>query len=310
MSESAFTVAVAVLVNLAIALAKFVAAFFTGSAAMLAEAIHSTVDTGNEALLLLGLHRSRKPADDRHPFGYGQEIYFWSLVVAVVIFGFGGGAAISEGAWRLAEPPYPLEHVLWNYVILGIALVFESISWSVAFRAVRSEHPGVSIFRAVRRSKDPSRFVVLFEDTAAIAGLLIALVIGTILAVRFPQARLDAIASILIGLLLVITAVFLMSKTRSLLIGESAGEELVKGIRAVLEADNRVAGVDRILTAQMAPENVLLNLDLRFDEGVTGGDLPQAIDHIEHVIQSHYPQVKEIFIEAQALKRLDDRQRT
>lgn len=300
MEESALTVVVAIFVNLTIALAKYAAGLFTGSAAVLAEAIHSTVDTGNEALLLLGLRRSRKPADERHPFGYGQEIYFWSLVVAIVIFGLGGGAAISEGAWRIVEP-HPLENLVWSYAVLGIALAFESVSWTVAYRAVRSEQPELSLTAAVRRSKDPSRFVVLLEDTAAILGLLIALIVGTVLAQQFPHAYLDAIASILIGLLLVATAVFLIAKSRSLLIGESADKETVDGVRALLNADEQIASVERVLTAQLAPEHVLLNLDLRFDSALTSDELPHAIDRIEAAIQERYPEIREIFIEAQAL---------
>lgn len=300
MSESSTTVVVAILVNAAIALAKYAAALMSGSAAMLAEAIHSTVDTGNEALLLLGIKRSQKPADERHPFGYGQEIYFWSLVVAIVIFGLGGGAAISEGVWRLVEP-HKLENLLWNYIVLSVALAFEAVSWLVAYRAVRNEQPGVPIMQAVRSSKDPSRFVVLLEDTAAILGLLIALVAGTILPPLFPDAHLDSVASILIGLLLVATAVFLISETRGLLIGESADRATVDGIRALLEGDDRVAAVKRILTMHLAPENVLLNLDLQFNNEIAAGDLPAAIERIETAIRVRYPEIKEIFVEAQAL---------
>lgn len=300
MSESSTTVVVAILVNAAIALAKYAAALMSGSAAMLAEAIHSTVDTGNEALLLLGIKRSQKPADERHPFGYGQEIYFWSLVVAIVIFGLGGGAAISEGVWRLVEP-HKLENLLWNYIVLSVALAFEAVSWLVAYRAVRNEQPGVPILQAVRSSKDPSRFVVLLEDTAAILGLLIALVAGTILPPLFPDAHLDSVASILIGLLLVATAVFLISETRGLLIGESADRATVDGIRALLEGDDRVAAVKRILTMHLAPENVLLNLDLQFNNEIAAGDLPAAIERIETAIRVRYPEIKEIFVEAQAL---------
>lgn len=300
MSESPRTIIVAVVVNLAISLAKYVASAFTGSAAMFAEAIHSTVDTGNEALLLLGQHRSSKPADAHHPFGYGQEIYFWSLVVAMVIFGAGGGAAIMEGIRRFQEP-HALEHVAWSYAVLGIALVFEAVSWVVAYRAVQNEYPQLPIVAALLRSKDPGRFVILLEDTAAIIGLLIALVVGTFLAVRFPDARLDAIASILIGVLLVVTAIFLMSKTRSLLIGESADEELVDGIRELLCADERIDSVQRILTTQLAPDNVLLNLELRFRPGVVDGQLPQAIDGVESAIRERFPELKEIFIEVKAL---------
>lgn len=300
MAESLLTVVVAILVNFAIALAKYVAAFFTGSASMLAEAIHSTVDTGNEALLLLGWHRARKPADEQHPFGYGQEIYFWSLVVAIVIFGLGGGAAISEGAWRIVEP-HKLENIAWNYAVLGIALVFEAVSWVVAYRAVLGEQPDMGVIAAVRRSKDPSRFVVFLEDTAAIIGLLIALVVGTLLASLFPQLYLDAIASVLIGLLLLVTAIFLMAKTRSLLIGESADKDIVEGVRALLDADEQIECVERIITTQFAPEHVIVNLDIRFARNLSSDELPHAIDRIERAIQERFPEIREMFIEAQAL---------
>jgi cation diffusion facilitator family transporter len=298
--ESSRTVVVAVLVNLAIAAAKFVASVFTGSSAMVAEAIHSTVDAGNSALLLIGLHRSNKPADARHPFGYGREIYFWSLVVAVVIFGAGGVAAIAEGISRFSEP-HELQHILINYIVLGIALVLESLSWLVANRGIRNEYPGMSPFAAARRSKDPSLFVVLFEDTAAILGLLIALVVGTILAPLFPSMHLDAVASLLIGMLLIVTALFLMNRTRSLLVGESGDDEIIDGIRALLESDRRVASVHRILSAQLSPGDVLLNLDLRFDHSVVGKDLPAATQEIEKAIRLKYPIVKEVFIEVQGL---------
>src|SRR5215469_4235522 len=250
MSESPRTVITAVLVNVAIAVAKFVASIFTGSAAMTAEAIHSTVDAGNSALLLVGLHRSAKPADERHPFGYGREIYFWSLVVAVVIFGAGGVAAIAEGVSRFSEP-YVLQNTVWSYGVLGFALLFESISWVVAYRAIRRENPKMSPFGAARRSKDPSLFVVLFEDTAAIVGLFIALVIGTFFATLFPSMHLDAIASVLIGVLLIAVALFLMNRTRSLLVGESGDAETIDGIRTLLASHPRVASVHRILSAQL-----------------------------------------------------------
>ena len=247
------------------------------------------------------MNRSAKPAtDELHPFGYGREIYFWSLVVAVVIFGAGGVAAIAEGLQRFFEP-HELQKIVWNYIILGFALVLESVSWSVAYRAIRNEYPQISPFAAVRRSKNPSLFVVFFEDTAAIIGLLIALVIGTFAATLFPAGRLDAIASLLIGVLLIVTAVFLMDRTRSLLVGESGDDEIVTGIRALLIADPRVASVQRILTSQLSPENLLVNLDLRFDRGFVGLDVPEAIQDVEGAIRRAFPSVKEVFIEAQAL---------
>lgn len=307
MSESPRTVIVAILANVAIAVAKYAASVFTGSAAMTAEAIHSTVDAGNSVLLLVGMHRSAKPADERHPFGYGREIYFWSLVVAVVIFGVGGGAAIAEGLNRFSEP-LQLQNIEWNYAVLGAALVFESISWIVAYRAIRKENPGVSPFVAARRSKDPGLFVVLFEDTAAIIGLLIALVIGTFAATLFPSKHLDAIASLLIGILLIAVALFLMNRTRSLLVGESADEEIVDGIRALLTADPRVESVHRILTAQMSPGYVLLNLDLYLDRGLVGMNVIETIQDVELAIRREFPSVKEVFVEVQTLMTPTERQ--
>lgn len=305
-SESPRTVIVAVLVNVAIAAAKFVASIFTGSSAMTAEAIHSIVDAGNSTLLLVGLRRSAKPADEHHPFGYGREIYFWSLVVAVVIFGAGGIAAIAEGMNRLFEPR-PLQNILLNYVVLGIALVFETVSWRVAYRAICNEYPAVSPFTAALRSKDPSLFVVLFEDTAAIIGLLIALVVGTFFATLAPSLHLDAIASMLIGILLIVAALFLMNRTRSLLVGEAGDDEVVSGIRALLIADPRVTSVHRILSAQMSPGNLLLNLDLRFDRNLACANLPEAIQDVEQAIRHQFPTVNEVFIEVQALSPPDER---
>lgn len=301
MSKIPFPVVVAIAVNLAIAIAKYIAGFVTGSAAMMAEAIHSTVDTGNEALLLVGVTQSRKPPDEKHPFGHGQEAYFWSLVVAVVIFGAGGGAAILEGLWHIAQGTRP-ENVLWNYVVLGVALVFEFVSWTVSYRALRSDAPDISVLQALRASRYPSRFVVLLEDSAAIVGLLIALVLGTWLASLFPDARLDGIASILIGLVLICAAIFLIAKTRSLLVGEAADEATIKGIRDIVQSDAAVSEVKRLLTMQLSPESILLNLDLRFRDGVAGAaGVPVAIRRLERAIQQRYPDVKEIFIEAQSL---------
>lgn len=289
----------AIFVNVAIALAKYVAGVFTGSAAMTAEAIHSTVDAGNSALLLVGLHRSAKPADERHPFGYGREIYFWSLIVAVVIFGVGGVAAIAEGISRLSEP-HEMQNIVWSYAVLGIALVFESVSWVVAYRAISKQYVGMTPFQAARRSDDPSLFVVLFEDTAAILGLLIALIVGTVAASFFPMAHLDAVASLLIGGLLLLTALFLMNRSRSLLVGESGDDEVIDGIRSLLTADPHVASVQRILSAQMSPGNLLLNLDLRFERGLAANDIYEAIGSIESEIRHRFPVVKEVFIEVKA----------
>src|SRR4030095_15751447 len=220
--ESKVAVFAAIAGNLAIAATKLVAAFFSGSSAMLSEGIHSIVDTGNGLLLLVGLRKSRKPADSRHPFGHGKELYFWPLVVAIMIFALGGGMSVYEGVTHLMHPTHA--DPTWNYVVLGIAFVFESISSVFAFKAFRGELKGQSPLAAIRASKDPTSFTVLFEDTAALLGLVVAF-LGIFLGSVLHNPYFDGIASIVIGLILAVVAGFLAYETKGLLIGEGVNPE-------------------------------------------------------------------------------------
>jgi cation diffusion facilitator family transporter len=286
--------------NIAIAVTKFVVAAISGSSAMLSEGIHSTVDTGNQLLLLLGLRRSRLPPDDQHPYGHGKELYFWSLIVAILLFGLGGGMSIYEGILHV-QHPVPIESAIWTYVVLGSSLFFESISFIVAVREFLPTVQGRSILRALRTSKDPSLYTVMAEDAAAIAGLLLALV-GVTLAQALDSPRLDGVASIAIGVLLSAVAVFLVVESKGLIVGESADISVVESIRRVVQADPSVQTVVRILTMHLGPEDVLLNLSVVFHPQTVVQDIPTAIDRIEAELRRECPIVRHVFIEAEAFR--------
>ena len=288
---------VAIGANLAIAASKFVAAGFTGSASMLAEGIHSFVDTGDGLLLLWGDRVSRRPPDASHPFGYGKEMYFWTLVVALMIFALGGGVAVVEGVQRLVDPEMP-EHLGWNYAVLALSAVFEGYSWFVSFRQLREADGRAGFWRAVRSSKDPRTFTVLFEDSAALAGIAVAavgLTLGAALGSPYP----DGVASIVIGMILAGVAVLLARESKALLVGESADGESVASIRAVVEADDAVERAPHPLTMHLGPDEVLLNLDVRFREGLSADDVVTAVGRIEVAIRARHPEVRRIFLEIQ-----------
>jgi cation diffusion facilitator family transporter len=258
--ESPIAVYAAIGGNLAIAIAKFAAAALTGSSAMISEAIHSTVDTGNQLLLLLGIRRSDRPADQMHPFGHGKELYFWSLVVAIVLFGAGGGMSIYEGITHILQPA-PIEDPRLNYVILAIAAVVEGTSFTIAAREIGKDIHDESVWHAIRNSKDPSVVTVLFEDGAALAGLSAAFV-GIYLADLTGDARLDGWASIVIGLILGAVALFLAYESRGLLIGERADVDRIDRLRQIAEADEAVDRVIRIRTMHMGPDRVVATIRL------------------------------------------------
>ena len=283
--------------NSLIALAKFAAAAITGSSAMLSEAIHSLVDTGNQLLLLHGLRRASRPADEAHPFGYGMELYFYAFVVAILIFGLGAGVSLYEGVDKVRHPE-PIIHVTVNYVVLGLALVFEAGAWMVAFREFRRTKGTLGWLEAVRASKDPAVFTVLFEDTAAVLGLLVALA-GIALGEAHAVPELDGAASIGIAVILAATAVFLAYECKSLLTGESALPAVVEGVRRIALEQPRVAGVNELLTMHMGPEDVLLNLSLDFDDSVSAGDVEAAVSDLERRIKTRFPQITRVFVEAQ-----------
>lgn len=299
-SGSKTAVYAAVVGNLAIAVMKFTAAAFTGSSAMLSEGIHSLVDTGNGGLLLLGINRSKQPADAMHPFGYGKELYFWSLIVAVLIFGIGGGISTYEGITHIIHPA-PLEDPTWSYVVLGLAMVFEAIVFVIAYREFM-EFVGKdeSILQAIKRSKDPTTFTVLFEDSAAMLGLIFAF-IGIFLAHYFNAPFLDGAASVLIGVLLASVAVFLAYESKGLLVGEGADVETLENIRKLTEAEAGVKKVINPLTMHFGPHTILLTVDIEFDKKLSAAEVEETIERLEESIRQKYPDIKHIYIEAGAV---------
>ena len=297
-AESTWVIWSAVAADLGIAAAKFVAAALTGSSAMLSEAIHSTVDTANSLLLLLGLRLSRRPADDAHPFGHGHEIYFWSLLVAVLIFGLGGGLSVYDGVERLLRPR-PLDSPVANYWVLGISGVFALYSYIVSFVAFRRTlEPGESMVNAVRASKDPTVFTVMLEDAAALAGLVLAFG-GVWLGHHFGNVYCDGSASVAIGVLLAAVAAWLVYECRGLLVGEAADKSLVRDVRRLVSADPDVVAARPPLTLQLAPREVIVALQVAFRRDLTVEQLEAAVDRLESAIRGAHPHVTRIFVEAE-----------
>jgi cation diffusion facilitator family transporter len=288
----------AIIANAAIALGKFLVAFITGSSAMLAEAFHSTVDTGNELFLLLGKKRSERPPDAAHPFGHGKELYFWTLLVGVLIFGLGGGLSIYEGISRILRPQ-AVQHTGWNYFVLAVAAVFESYSWYVAYAELRSQKsPNESMFRLIRRSKDPTVFTVFLEDSAALVGIVLAF-LGILLSSQLESPYFDPAASILIGLVLIAVAVFLIWESRALLVGESADAEQLSRVRAILASEPDIERVGELLTMQLGPDQVLLTVALRLQDRPGVREVESIIERIERHIRSEEPSIARIFIETE-----------
>lgn len=287
--------------NLAIAVTKFVAAFFTGSSAMLSEAIHSVVDTGNQVLMLVGIWKSQKPADETHPFGYGKERYFWSLMVAVTLFSVGGGMAVYEGITHLMRPT-PLEDATWAYVTLGLAALFEGYAWRKAAIELRRKDKGVNLWKAATLSKDISTVTVFLEDSAALTGIAIAFV-GVLMGHLLENPYLDGAASLMIGALLCAVALILIRESRELLLGESADPAVVGSIRDLAKDDPAVSSVGNVLTMHFGPEEVLLNIDIRFKESLSSSDVVSAVKRLEVAIRQAQPHIKRIFIEAAPVTR-------
>ncbi len=300
-SESPTAVYGAITSNAIIAAAKFTAAFFTGSSSMISEGIHSVADTGNEGLMLLGIKRSHQPPDNAHPFGYGQELYFWSLIVAIVLFGIGGGLSVYEGITHVLNPG-ELEDPMWNYVVLGIAVIAEGTSWTIALREfLPTIEEQESFWHALRTSKDPTVLTVLFEDSAALMGLLLAF-LGVFISHLLDNPIYDGVASILIGLTLATVASFLAFQSRGLLVGERTDPEVVESIRQLTEADLAVKSSERPLTMHFGPDHVLLNLNVHFRKDVPISDLASSIDGLERAIREKHPSIKRIFIEVESFQ--------
>lgn len=287
--------------NSLIAVTKFAAAAYTGSSAMLSEAIHSVVDTGNQGLLLYGIKRSARPADARHPFGYGMEMYFWTFVVAILIFAVGAGVSIYEGIQKLLHP-HPVTDVIVNFVVLGAAAVFEAVAWAIAYKEFSKSKGSLGFVAAIRRSKDPALFTVLFEDSAAMLGLIVAFV-GIALGQLLDLPFLDGAASVVIGLILAATAAVLAYECKGLLIGEAATPEIVQAIREMAGNALGISRINELRTMHLGPQDILLNISLDFTDDLSSAQVEEAISTLEQRIKSAHPDVKRIFIEAQNWRR-------
>ena len=296
-SSSKTVIYAALIGNGLIAITKFIAAGITGSAAMLSEAVHSVVDTGNQGLLLYGIKRSNRPADDAHPFGYGMELYFWAFVVAILIFAGGAGISVYHGIEKILHPE-PLQNAYVNYIVLGLAMLFEAFAWWVAFKAFRASKGELGYMEAVRRSKDPTLFTVLFEDSAAMLGLIVAM-IGIALGQALDMPVLDGVASVLIGVILALTAALLAYEAKGLLIGEGVQPETRRGIEAVIAEQQGILRLNELRTMHLGPEEVLLTISVDFDSELTSDQVEETISKMEKDIKARYPEAKRVFIEAQ-----------
>lgn len=288
--------------NLAIAVTKFAAALLTGSSSMLTEAVHSLVDTGNQGLLLYGMKRSRQKPDIIHPLGYGRELYFWSFIVALLIFAGGATVSVYEGVAHI-RTPQPIDHVAVNYVVLGLAFLFEGASWRVAHREFREAQGDMGWWEAIRRSKDPTTFVVLFEDSAALIGILIAALFIALAEVQ-ADPRLDGVGSVLIGVVLGGVAILLARESKGLLIGERASPALSADITAIAKAQPGVCAVNNVLTVHLAPDQVLVTISLDFEDSLDTRKIEAAVMEIERIARAAHPEISSVFIRPQAREAL------
>jgi cation diffusion facilitator family transporter len=298
-AESKVAIVAAIIGNVAVAGTKFVAAAFSGSSAMLSEGIHSLVDTGNGALLLFGLRQSRRPPDFTHPFGHGKELYFWSLIVAITIFALGGGMSIYEGITHL-DHPKPLVDPFWNYVVLGCAFCFEGTTLLFGWKAFRIVKGKRSVLEAMHKSKDPSTFIVVFEDSGALLVLAIAFG-GVFLGHQLHNPYLDGVASIIIGLVLATMSFFLAYETKGLLIGEGVERETLKGIRALVEADAGVEHVSRLLTMYFGPHEVMLTLEVKFHDELSAVGVRTAVARLQTSVRKEYPDITRIYFASESV---------
>jgi len=288
--------------NALIAVTKFIAAAMTGSSAMFSEGIHSLVDTGNQILLLHGMRKAKKPPDSRFPFGHGKEIYFWSFAVAILIFAVGSGVSLYEGIVHTLHPT-PVKNPTVNYIVLGFALLFEGMAWFFALTEFTRAKGKWGYIEAVKRGKDPTMFVVLFEDSAALLGILVAF-LGVFLSSHTGLYQFDGIASIIIGLILGGTAIWLAYETKGLLIGESANEKVVDGIREIIQSYEGVDHVNEVLTMHMGPNYILVNASIDFRDDIPAGTLEVMIGRIDQHIKHAFPNVKRVFVEAESRRAL------
>ncbi len=280
--------------NLLIAVTKFTAAGWTGSSAMLSEGVHSLVDTGNQALMLYGIHRAAKPADEQHPLGYGRELYFWCFIVALLIFSLGAGVSFYEGITHIQHPVVIVDPTV-NYVVLALSFVFEAASWWIALREFDKHRGEMGYLEAATRSRDPTSFLVLFEDTAALIGIVIAFA-GTLAAERLAMPELDGVASIGIGIVLAATAVFLARESKGLLIGEQAREPTRQSILKIAGEHHGVGSVGRLITVHLAPQQVVAIVDVDFADELSAAAVERAVSTLERQVKDKHPDVIALFI--------------
>ena len=283
--------------NLAIACAKFVAAYITNSSAMLSEGVHSVVDTLNEILLLYGLKKSQQPANYLHPFGYGRELYFWAFIVALLVFALGSVVSIYQGVQHIRHPEEMVSPLV-NYVVLIFAILCEGTSWFVALKSFKKTKGKMGYFEAFRHSKDPTTFTVLFEDSAALIGLFIALM-GIFLAHELNVPVLDGVASVLIGVVLAISALLLARETKGLLLGETADPQLRQNVLNVAQEDFAVYSANGVLTEQIGAHQVIASLSLEFKDHLTTDEIEACVNRIEAKIKSIHPEIVALFVKPQ-----------
>ena len=291
------TLWIALAANLGIALSKFGAAAFTGSSAMLTEGVHSLVDSANQLLLIWGRKASRRPPDRLHPFGYGRELYFWSFVVAVMVFALGAGVSVYEGILHISNPE-PAVSPLVAYVVLLFAFLLEGGSTFSAFKEFREAKGQLGWFDAVKRSKDPPTFIVLLENGAAMFGIVIA-AIGLGLSQLTGDPRFDGTASIIIGAILGFTAWILAVESKQLLIGESADRETIDGLRAIVVGRQGITGVGDVLTVHSAPDQITAMMSVDFDDGLSGREIEDIVAAIEAEACQRWPLVRRLYIRPQ-----------
>jgi cation diffusion facilitator family transporter len=292
--------------NLMIALTKFAAALFTGSSAMLSEGVHSLVDTGNGSLLLYGMRRARKPPDRSHPLGHGRELYFWSFIVALMVFALGAGVSFYEGAVHVLAPQ-PMHDPRVNYVVLGLSFVFEGSSWWVALKEFRATKGNRGYLEAVRLSKDPSVFTILFEDSAALLGLAVAFV-GILAADLLEIPELDGVASLFIAAILAATAAFLARESKGLLIGEPAMPDVQAAILEIANADAAVQQANGIMTVHMGPNEIVAGLSIEFEDHLSAPEIEECVQRIETRLVAEVPDVKTLFVKPQTTRTWQRRQ--
>jgi cation diffusion facilitator family transporter len=294
--DSKLPIYASIVANIAIAILKFIAAGVTGSSAMAAEGVHSLVDSADGGLLLVGHWQSRKPPDESHPFGYSHELYFWSLLVAVLFFVLGGGISVYHGVLALIHPE-PLQDPKWNYLVLAGATLFDGTSFAIAYRAFRRTAEGRGFWAHLRRSKDPSQFAVVLEDGADLTGIGLAF-LGVFLGHRLGMPRLDGVASVCIGLVLTFVAIVLIRQTKALLLGESASGDVLARIHEVIDNDGEVLSADPLLTMHLGPHDILLTTSVQLVNHLSEPDVARAITRLENRIRESVPDVRHVCIDA------------